>query len=97
MKKCGLEQAKQWCTSTDIKIQLYYSDFKWQYQRYYIFFIYIIIITDIFNGKILKKSFYLKAEKVPNTPAELIPTAKPTIKPILTRSKQEGPATGGGW
>lgn len=56
----------------------------------------ILLLLHIFNDKILKKSFYLKAEKVPNTPAELIPTAKPTIKPILTRSKQEGPATGGG-
>ena len=39
---------------------------------------------------------YLKAEKVPKTPAELMPTANPIMKPIFTRSKQEGPATGGG-
>ena len=33
---------------------------------------------------------YRRAEYVPNKAAELIPTAKPIIKPTLTRSKQLG-------
>lgn len=37
------------------------------------------------------KNTHFSAEYVPNNPAELIPTAKPIMKPTLTRSKQLGP------
>lgn len=38
---------------------------------------------------------YLKAENPPNNAPDAIPTEKPIMKPILTRSKQLGPCAPG--